>query len=84
MVLARPPGDITIGDVVRGLEQHMYLVRCFRPGESGCVLDGGCALTGVLDRARSAFLTELDARTLDDVVAQSPKARGLASLPILQ
>lgn len=76
--LARSPEDMTIGDIVRGLETHMHLVRCFRPGESGCALDGGCALTGVLYRARSAFLAELDATTLADVVAETPRALEIA------
>jgi Rrf2 family nitric oxide-sensitive transcriptional repressor len=78
VTLARLPGDVTIGEVVRSLEPHMHLVRCFRPGESGCALDGGCALTGVLQRAKNAFLAELDGVTLADVIAGTPRARQIA------
>lgn len=78
VTLARLPADVTIGEVVRRLEPHMHLVRCFRPGESGCVLAGGCALTRVLLRAKSAFLTELDGTTLQDVIQGTPRARELA------
>ena len=70
--LARSPADITIGDVVRALEPHMGIVRCLQPGESGCVLDGGCALTGAMVRARNAFMTELDSVSLDEMVGSSP------------
>lgn len=78
VALARPAGEITIGQVVRSLESHMHLVRCFRSGESGCALDGGCALTGLLRRARDAFLAELDATTLEAMIARTPRARKLA------
>lgn len=79
VTLARSPEEMTVGDVVRGLETHMDLVRCFRSGESGCALDGGCALTGVLRRARSAFMAELDGATLHDVIRRTPRALELAA-----
>ena len=78
VVLARLPGDVTIGEIVRRLEPHMHLVRCFRPGESGCALEGGCALTKALLRAKSAFLSELDDTSLQDVIDGTPRARELA------
>ncbi|MBT8487390.1 MAG: Rrf2 family transcriptional regulator [Gemmatimonadetes bacterium] len=70
--LALPPSEITIGDVVSKLETHMNLVRCFGPGDSGCALEGGCALAAVLYRARAAFQTELDAVTLEAVINRTP------------
>lgn len=78
VALARLPGDLTIGEIVRRLEPHMHLVRCFRPGDSGCVLQGGCALTRVLLGAKAAFLSELDGTTLQDVIQGTPRARQLA------
>lgn len=75
VALSRSPADITIGDIVSAMETHMHLVRCFRPGPSGCVFDGGCALAGVLYKARAAFQAELDAVTLDEVIRGSPAAR---------
>lgn len=78
VALARRPGDITVGEVVRSLESHMHLVRCFRSGESGCALDGGCALTGVLRRARDAFLAELDGTSLQAIIERTPRARVVA------
>lgn len=76
--LAREPEEIRIGDVVRALEPHLGLVRCLRPGVSGCVLDGGCGLAGVLRRAAEAFMGELDGTTLADVLEASPFADRLA------
>ncbi len=65
--LAQRPTEVTIGRVVRALEPHMDLVRCFRPDESGCVMDRGCGLKKVLYDARAAFVAELDRHTLADV-----------------
>lgn len=76
--LARDLAGVTIGEVIRELEPDLHLVRCFRAGPSGCALQGGCALTSVLRRARAAFLTELDRSSLQDVIDRTPKARTVA------
>lgn len=68
VALAPGAASITIGEVVRRLEPHLHLVRCFGAGKSGCVLDGGCALKGALLRARSAFFRELDEVTLRAII----------------
>ena len=78
VALARAPSEMTVGDVVRGLETHMHLVSCFRAGESGCALDGGCALKKVLQRARHAFMAELDGSTLEEVIRATPRALQIA------
>lgn len=69
--LARPPSEITIGAVVRALEPNMHIVPCLAPGDSGCPLESGCALTGAMARASAAFLNELDAVTLDQMIEGS-------------
>ena len=75
--LARLPGDLTVGEVVRALEPHLDLVDCFRGGRSRCVLTGGCGLTATLMRAKAAMLAELDGATLESLVGESPRARAL-------
>lgn len=70
--LAREPGDMLLGDVVRALEPHLDFVACFRAGTSSCKLDGGCALTGALARAKEAMLAELDKTSIADVARSSP------------
>jgi Rrf2 family nitric oxide-sensitive transcriptional repressor len=69
--LARQPSQTRLGDVVRLIEDDMALVECFGEG-STCPLSAKCLLADALDQARSAFLAELDRRTLADLV---PRAR---------
>lgn len=65
--LARPAGDIRLGDVVRLLEADQALVECFAPSGGACTLRPDCRLKGRLARAEAAFLAELDASTLAEV-----------------
>src|SRR3954453_6215958 len=61
--LARPPQLITLGEVVRALEQEA-LVECFRGDGGACVLTPRCRLKAKLAAARESFMRELDATTL--------------------
>lgn len=67
--LARPAGDIVIGDVVRGCEPELSPAECFNPAGSLCRLTGACRLKGVLAEALAAYLAVLDRYTLSDVAA---------------
>jgi Rrf2 family nitric oxide-sensitive transcriptional repressor len=69
LALAREPGTIRMGAVVRGLETDMELVACLGDGAATCVLSGACRLTDALRQAIEAFLAELDRLTLADLVA---------------
>lgn len=62
--LARPPQKITLGQVVRALEQRHALVECFREDGGDCVLTPRCRLKSRLAAAREAFMRELDVTTL--------------------
>lgn len=62
--LARPPESITLGEVVRYLEQRFALVECFRADGGACLLSPRCRLKPRLAAAREAFLNELDRTTL--------------------
>ena len=66
-MLARPPHEIRLGDVVRLLEEGQALVECFAPGGGDCPIDGRCGLKGRLRAAERAFLAELDRSTLADI-----------------
>ena len=72
--LARPPGEIRVGDVVRHAEGDLAVVACFGPdgrpgpGGGGCVLAGACRLQGLLGGALGAFLAVLDRATLADLL----------------
>jgi Rrf2 family nitric oxide-sensitive transcriptional repressor len=60
LALARDPGAISIGDVVRALEPDLSLVECFDPATSTCPITPVCGLSGALRDARDAFLAVLD------------------------
>ncbi len=77
--LAQDPARTTVGAVVRAVEDDMTLVECFGEG-STCPLTQGCLLAGALDRARAAFLAELDGVTLAALV---PRARARDMLALI-
>jgi Rrf2 family nitric oxide-sensitive transcriptional repressor len=66
-VLAHPPHEILLGEVVRLLEEGQPLAECFGPGGGECSLDGRCRLKARLRSAEAAFLAELDRATLADI-----------------
>jgi Rrf2 family transcriptional regulator, nitric oxide-sensitive transcriptional repressor len=73
--LARPAESITLGEVVRDLEEGQPLVECFRADGGACVLTPRCRLRKRLAAARQAFLSELDATTLAECAYPFPRAR---------
>lgn len=62
--LAHRPESITLGQVVRDLEEEQPLVECFRADGGACVLTPRCRLKKRLAAAQQAFLDELDSTTL--------------------
>lgn len=71
-VLARPPEEIRLGDLVRLLEEDQPLVECFGLGGT-CTIDGRCRLKGRLRAAEAAFLADLDRSTLADIALPAPE-----------
>ncbi len=69
VMLARPAGEIRVGDVVRGHEQDQPLVECFRPDGGACTLLPRCRLRAMLTAAKDAFYEHLDQFTLADCLA---------------
>jgi Rrf2 family nitric oxide-sensitive transcriptional repressor len=68
--LAKPAGQIRVGDVVRSAEENLALVECFEPATSRCAIDPACGLRPVLHEALESFLATLDRYTLADLVAR--------------
>lgn len=68
MRLAMAPGQINIGDVVRGAEESFAVVACLEEGNVDCPITGICALRGVLKAATAAFIDVLDKQTLADLL----------------
>jgi Rrf2 family nitric oxide-sensitive transcriptional repressor len=75
--LARAPGDINLGRVVRDMEPNFHLVECFNPGGNHCVITPACALIRVLSEANAAFFAVLDQHTLADVTGNAGALRRL-------
>jgi Rrf2 family nitric oxide-sensitive transcriptional repressor len=66
--LQRPPEKITIGEVVRSMENHFNWVECFDPEQKHCRLLPNCDLKHLLARAGDAYFKVLDAATLADLL----------------
>lgn len=64
--IARPAGEIMIGQVVRKMEADFILVDCFNE-TSSCILTEHCCLKGVFANALEAFLAVLDQVPLSQV-----------------
>lgn len=75
--LARSPGDIRIGEVIRRMEEDFHLVECFNPEGNGCPITPACGLKKVLGRALQAYLQVLDEYTLQDLLVNKEELRSL-------
>ncbi len=71
--LARPAESITLGQVVRLLEQRQALVECFRADGGACTLTPRCKLRRRLAAAEEAFLGSLDRTTLAECAYRAPR-----------
>lgn len=67
--LAKPPGEINLGEVVRRTEDDMALVQCFDAAAPRCPIANACVLRSVLGEALDAFLSVLEGYTLEDLIA---------------
>ncbi|MFU8832201.1 MAG: RrF2 family transcriptional regulator [Wenzhouxiangella sp.] len=78
LTLGMPPDQISLGAVVREMEPDFGMVECLRPDNS-CVITPACKLPQILRRAADAFLAELEAHTLADLLStrQRPALRRL-------
>lgn len=70
--LARAPGKINVGEVVRFSEPTLDLLECFDRATSACPLTGSCRLERKLHDARAAFLGVLDRTTLAELTENAP------------
>lgn len=77
--LARPAREISVGDVVRAMEERIELADCFR-ADSGCPLEQSCGLNGALHEALDAFFTVLDGYTIADITDERANINVLAAL----
>lgn len=74
--LARPAGEIFVGDVVRLTEGDMDVVECFNPETNTCPLIGVCRLSRKFQEATMAFMAVLDDVTIADIAANRGVLQG--------
>ena len=77
MRLSRPPARISLGEVVRAVEDDFTMVECFNPETNRCVITGPCRLRGALSKALKAYLAVLDEYTLADLTENPALVRML-------
>jgi Rrf2 family transcriptional regulator, nitric oxide-sensitive transcriptional repressor len=76
--LARPPGEISVGQLVRMAEKDFAVVPCHEEGtESHCAILPACNLKRAMRRATDAFIHELDKMSLAETIAAPSAAASL-------
>jgi Rrf2 family protein len=70
--LAKPPGEITIGQVIRFVDGTLEPVKCIteQGGKSSCSFKPGCALVEVWIQAQQAVERVYDSTTFELLVAR--------------
>ncbi|MFC7393269.1 RrF2 family transcriptional regulator [Scopulibacillus cellulosilyticus] len=71
--LAKPPEDINLGWVVRRTEDDFYMVECFNPERSACIISPVCRAKSILAEATEKYLAVLDQYTLADITGNKPE-----------
>jgi len=66
--LARAPGDIAVGTVVRDMEQELGVLGCLQDEPGYCRIEECCVLRRALSEATNAFLAVLDRYTIRDLL----------------
>jgi Rrf2 family nitric oxide-sensitive transcriptional repressor len=69
MRLALPAHAISVGAVLRKVEDDFALVECYRE-DNACRITGVCRLKHALNEALTAYLDVLDEWTLAELVAR--------------
>ncbi|KZK96920.1 MULTISPECIES: Rrf2 family transcriptional regulator [unclassified Pseudovibrio] len=80
--LGRLAQDISVGDVVRAVENDFAVVECLRQSECGeiqCCFLPSCRLKPLMQRASSAFLSVLDEMTIESAVIDLPVPAALTA-----
>lgn len=81
-VLARPPSEITLGQIVAAVDGPIAAGAFGRPHENGaCEHEGQCILLGVWEQVGEHMRGHLDSFTIADMVRQARGSRTVA--PVL-
>lgn len=78
--LAHSPKNIKLGDVVRQTEPDANLLECLTTKSHGCVIDHQCRLKGILARAQSDFIKNLNQYSLHNFAEPTNRQSDLFKL----
>lgn len=70
--LARPPGSITMAEVVTALEGPIALTACVDGSEDDCLIQGTCPIRGCWEPVNVALRQALAAVTLAELMVDAP------------
>jgi Rrf2 family nitric oxide-sensitive transcriptional repressor len=73
--LDRDPVTITVGEVMRAMENDFAVVECLGPARY-CRVAGVCGARSVFASALDAYFAVLDAATLEDIAVNDAGLRG--------
>jgi Rrf2 family transcriptional regulator, nitric oxide-sensitive transcriptional repressor len=77
--LTREPSTITVGDVMRAMEDDFAVVECLGPARY-CQIAGVCGARSVFAQALRAYFAVLDGATLDDIAMNDQGLRAALDL----
>ena len=82
--LAKSCNEISVGKIIRLMEETSVLVECFPGGKGGCKIVSACKLKSALAAAQEAFFKHLDGITLQDLTTQPASIKELLDLSSLE
>lgn len=71
VALNKQPVEVSVGEIVRLIENDFAIVECMQEGKSSCTFINRCRLRGVMNNATLAFLAVLDAQSLQSIIDPS-------------
>jgi Rrf2 family transcriptional regulator, nitric oxide-sensitive transcriptional repressor len=77
--LVRDPNTITVGEVIRAMENDLAVVECLGPARY-CRIAGVCGGRALFARALEAYLAVLDSETIEDIAANDLGLQGALGL----
>jgi Rrf2 family protein len=69
-LLAKPPQEIAVGEIIRFVEGPLEPVKCMSQKKPSCPLSGQCALIGLWKRAKEAVEGVYDSCSFQDLAEQ--------------
>lgn len=78
--LARPPGDFTVGDMMRLTEGALAPTECVDDHPEGCPLYPDCVFLPMWRRAAEALVSVYDGTTFQDLLEQERQQREARSI----